>query len=437
MNTTSLEQELLGTFKQQHKNEAFIAKTMQAISRQQTQKIFGNTLSRANAPAGNRIFRWLRQLPVALAIAVIVASVVGLSGMVYAAVRYVPALVKVTESTETARGTKAYWAPGFKDCTSDGTQRFEVRKDAPALSEADVQSIIQARCETDTAGKFVQHAWPTYGANKVWKTGDLIYYAQPANEGSLQKVSSTSVTVSEYSGNTLTSKMYKVQAGKTLTVYANGVQVPLSSLHKNDTVYVINRISEKYTDFKDLKPIKSEGSIQYMTPGGAPQPKPVGTIGLIKLSQPLRYYGTMQNYLTELPPCMGNAGEFCPSTGSIDVFPRVGGEGASNPDLVMSSKNVYRQISGTVTSLDDTALTLKSSSGKLYSVTAPQGAFADYSTNYAPVYGAVGVLKIGTSVSVRYSQPAGAKAQTITPNQIMSVELMLEGDIKGGKDTQY
>jgi len=84
MNTTSLEQELLGTFKQQHKNEAFIAKTMQAVRRVQAQGAFQTALDSTAAPKR----KWwqsvgLRRVTTTLAV-LFAVSALSISGYAYA-----------------------------------------------------------------------------------------------------------------------------------------------------------------------------------------------------------------------------------------------------------------------------------------------------------------------------------------------------------------
>lgn len=429
----TIEQELLAIRTRRQPNVAFVLGTMRAVRSQAAHNAFEQNLKNTDRSLHVSLFTKLKRLPAAIAIALILLTAVSLGSAVYALVRYVPNLVKITSSATTPRGTKEYWAPAFAGCTSNGTRKFERNKDAAQLSDADVQKLIKARCEENVIESFPSHAWPTYGTHKVWKNGDTIYYARPDAIGTLQTASATSITVNE-SATSSQLKTYKVQPGQQITVYYDGVKVPLSSLHANDSVRIITRVSEVYTKPQRLDPSLS---IQYTQPANHSQPVVVGVIGIIKLSQPLQYYGSMQNDLTELPPCIGNAGEYCPSTASIDVYPREGGEGATNPSLVDPDPSRNREISGIVTVLNSATLKLKSSSGKIYTVNVPSNGFADYNIHYAPGYGDDATLRVGTTISVLYNVPAGKSAQVIAPSQIINVRLLLDGDVKQGSAKQY
>jgi len=421
----TIEQELLGVRDKTHANEAFVQSTMEAIREQNTQQAFKKAIGNNRARRANRLnlLQRLRQLPATILIILAVLFTVSLGGGVYAAVRYLPALVRITHTSTITHDTKQYWVPAFSQCSSQGTQRFDVSQSAQ-LSENAVQRLIEARCETDTIDKFVSQIWPTYGTHKVWKSGDIIYYAQADVIGSLQSVSASSVTVNESSSGT-SSNTFHVVPNTELTAYADGVKVPLHSLNKNSTVFVIMRVSQKY-----VRPNSNQEFIIN------PTPSEIGVIGLIKLSQPLKYYGSMQNDLTELPPCLNNPGEFCPSTAQIDVFP-AGSEGAQNPDLSQPSSNQTKIISGQVTQLGASTLTLKATSGKDYTVATPTNALAAYNGTYAPIHGNTATLQIGSWVQVIYSQSPHTNSQTVTANQIQQIALLITGDIKDGQVTQY
>ncbi|HSW74885.1 MAG TPA: hypothetical protein VLG16_03375 [Candidatus Saccharimonadales bacterium] len=431
----TVEQELLAVTARRRPNTAFVTDTMRAVRSQAARAAFERNLNGIKKPKRRNggLLAKFKQLPVGVVVLVMLLVAVGLSGAVYAFARYAPDLVKITNSAITSRGTKAYWAPAFTNCTTDGTQKFERNKNASQLSDADVQNLITARCEEDIVDGFVSRIWPTYGTNKVWKDGDTIYYARPDAIGTLRSVSKANVVVNESASGTQL-KTYNAQPNQQITAYANGVKVPLSSIKAGDTVYVITRVSDIYT-----MPFHadSSGSVEYMAPTTQTPPKTVGAIGIVKLSQPLRYYGGLQNGLTELPPCMGNAGEYCPSTASIDVYPREGGEGAVNPQLVDVDPSKNREISGMVTELNDATLKLRSSSGKIYMVSVPGDGFSQYNRQYAPAYSDDATLRIGSNVSVLYSMSAKTSAQNISASQVIKVRLMLDGDVKQGTDQQY
>jgi|GEM_PF-2039512 len=421
-------------------NAQFITDTMAAVRLAQNRRSFSNVLHRMIKPGFKRnYFGRLKTLSPAMLVALVLCAAVLLSGTTYAAIRYVPALLHITGKSITQRGTTLYTIPGFADCIGKGqqsVQQFELNKSAPPTSDDEVQKIVQARCESGPAllDAFVRKAWPTYGSHSKWQDGDTIYYASPYSLGTVQSVSANYVTLT-YSGSN-SSQTFTVPAGQKLNVYSAGVKSSLAQIKKGDTVFAVVRLSDIYHQIPSLTQ-KSPG-VAYFKPSPDQQPpKVIGLIGLIKLSLPYDYYLIKQTYLSELQSCMGNPGEYCATgSGQIDIFPREGGEGASNPELQRSADSTQRIITGKVTALGANTLTLKSSSGASYSVTAPESAFSDYNTTYAPQYDAYGTLQIGTTVSVTYFQPKDANSHVITPSQIFNIGLLLDGNPKSNKPVE-
>lgn len=400
------------------KTNSFVKDTMKQIKRSTT----------ATQTHQNSFAYWFQHLskPALALVAVVAITLIG--SAVYAAVHFAPALVQLLGKETNQRGATEYSVAGLEACEKqNGTipERFEVRKDAPGMADDEVKKILQARCETDWLQDFAGKRWPTYGTNAEWKDGDTIYYTRLDMLGTAGTVSDTKATV-VFGGDRPVE--HTPPQGEKITAFAAGEEIAISDIKPGDPVFTISRVSETYRDMsKYYKGPKDSQNPRPEAPHS--QPQVIGLVALFKMSLPLAYYMEKQNYLTEIPECMGNAGELCPNTPSIDVYPRAGGEGASNPHRDAYDENsVYREISGTITALSDDTLTLKSRKGNTYTVTVGDAGFAAYNRNYKGNYTDIdATLKVGSNVAVRYGQPKNANAKTVTKEQVDMVVLQLEG----------
>ena len=407
------------------KTNSFVKDVMRKINQQP----LSGTL-----PSERRGFvSWLKHLhKPAIALAAFVAVIL-LGSAVYAAVHFAPALIQLLGKETNSRGATEYSVAGFADCATNrgpALQRAEIKKDAN-LSDDEVHKILQAKCEMLWLQDFPGKKWPTYGTNPEWKDGDTIYYTRIDMLGNYKDGNDTYANVD--TGNNLIK--FTPPQGEKIRAFAAGEEIALGDIKQGDTVFTISRVSETYHDWGKLTYPKDANLIdQYRQD----QPKNLGLVALFKMSLPYEYYMEKQQYITEIPECFGNPGEVCPSTASVDVYPRAGGEGAQNPYLrAYNETDVSRQISGTVTELGDDTLTLKSRSGKIYTITVGDAGFKDYNQNYTKAYNGIDVtLRVGSTVQVMYVQPKDADPTKVGKDQVRMMSLQLDainpkkGDIK-------
>lgn len=395
----------------------FVKETMKKIS---TRKLANRMPATQRFP----LFTLLSHLnkPALAVIGLVVITLI--SGAAYAAVHFAPALIQLLGRQTNPRGAIEYTVAGFAGCAKDqatAVEHFEVTKDAPPLSDEDVRKILQAKCELTWINGFVSTNWPTYGTNPEWKDGDTIYYARPDVLGKVTSIDQTKLTLDAH-GQTLT---YNTAKDEQLKAYQNGSEVALSSIKPDDSVFSIVRVSETHHDLS--KPTGTpKDSVELVQAPNSMQT--VGLLAVFKLSLPGKYYGDMQGYITEVPKCVGNEDEYCPSTPSTDVYPRGNGEASVNPHLQTIPNSEYREISGAVTELNDDTLTLKSRGGHFYTVTVGDAGFAVYNREYAKNYTTFDAsLKVGSHIVIRYQQPKDASPRTITKEQVRAIVLQLEG----------
>lgn len=399
-------------------NSSFVKKVMEQISSQS----LANKL-----PIAHGFSYWLKHLHgPALAIVILVVGVL-ISGAVYAAVQFAPSLIKLLGKETNPRGATEYSVQGFADCQpanlGPAAERFEIASDAPAMDDNEVKKILQAKCELRWLEMFPGKTWPTYGTNAEWKDGDTIYYTRLDMLGKVDSVSESKA------GIVLGDKIveHKPPEGEKIKAYVAGTEIPLSELKAGDTVFTISRISDIHHDYKNIRS-QDKSDPAYYKPGKLPVT--VGLVALFKMSLPLEYYHEKQGYLTEIPQCLNNEEELCPNTPSVDVYPRIGGEGASNPYFVNNPNGVARDISGEVTKFDANSLTLKTRKGTLYTVTIKDDGLLVYNRDFTGPYADSGMdatLKVGSQVLIMYQESNDQKQKTINPEQVRRIALLLEG----------
>ncbi len=399
------------------KINSFVKQTMQQINR-------------AHPPKKQSFVLWAQLHKPAFALLAFIAVVL-LGSAVYAAVHFAPAFVQLLGKETNQRGATEYSIAGFGDCAkNDGPalKRLEVKKDAN-LSDDEVHKILQARCEMLWLQNFPGKVWPTTGTNAEWKDGDTIYYTRLDMLGGYKNGDQNHATI-DFGGNVVE---HTPPNGEKIRAFAAGEEIQLGGLKPGDTVFTISRVSETYHEMKGAVFNKSMNQLNVYP---SEQPKVIGLVALFKMSLPLDYYIEKQMYVTEVPECPGNPGELCPNTASVDVYPRAGGEGASNPYRTpFTESNIMRQISGTVTQLGDDTLTLKSRSGKTYTVTVGDAGFKDYNQNYTQAYGSEDVtLRVGSTVQIIYVQAQNDDVTKITKQQVERVTLQLDS-LNPKKDT--
>ena len=370
---------------------------------------------------------WLRHLskPALALIAIVAVTLV--SGAVYAAVHFAPAFLQLLGKETNQRGATEYSVAGFTECsTNNGSiiapEKFEVTTDT-TLSDEEVQKILQARCEMQWLQDFPGKKWPTYGTNAEWKDGDTIYYTRLDMIGTVANVTETNAAI--VLGDRTVD--HTPPQGTKITAFAAGEEIALDQLKTGDAVFTISRVSETYHDMRNyMSGPKDQPNASIEMPHS--QPKVEGIVAVFKLSLPKEYYLEKQSYIVEIPECSGNEGELCPNTPSIDVYPRSGGEGATNPYRNNLTDGTHREISGEVVELGDDTLTLKSRTGNLYKVNVGDAGFAVYNRDYASAYTDVdATLKVGSRVAVQYVQPKDANPKTVTKDQVWRISLQLEG----------
>jgi len=385
-------------------------------------------------PQKNSFKFWLTHLHKPAMALLLLAAITLISGVVYAAISFAPGLIEILGKKTSDRGTAEYSVSGFNDCASNGSlnaEMFEVNSYAPKISDDDFKKIIQAKCELHWLEDFVNQTWKTYGTHLEWQDGDKIFYTRLDTLGTVKQVNATNLTLEYLYGDPRT---YNSFGNEPVKAYFKSTEIPIDQIKPGDTTFSIVRVSETYHDMH--KQMSQSDKTVYL-PNNDPQM--LGLVAVFKMSLPLQYYQEMQGYINEIPKCMGNEHEYCPSTGSIDIYPREGGEGATNPYLKRNDEDVMKQISGTVTELNASDITIKSRAGENYKFSVGDNGFEVYNHDYANNYTNIdSKLKIGSNVQVTYYQKPQDTSKIISKEQTFRVTLMIESlNFKTAPTKQY
>lgn len=404
-------------------NKHFVDATMLAVKQSQPQTSFASSYLKTGSlgKKNNLIYR-LRRLPSAALIALIIGTLIFAGGAVYAAVRFAPDLIKIFSKEKSDRGTTEYKIPEFLKCLNpveQQTSTFELKKDAPKLSDEEVTKIVQARCELSHVNQLVSNEWPKEKLNSDETAGGLHYVTSIGQPTYFENIKD-GVINTYYSGDRVYKTASPISKTMELKAYSAGKQINVKDVKKGDAVILV---------WRDIEEHLKDG------PGDS---APAEYIGIIKLSLPLEYYQDKQIYLTDINECYGNAGEKCPNTGYIDVFPSGEGMGG-NSQLKIDEGMKLREISGRVTSLGTETLELKSSSGATYFISAPKNTFRDYNDIHAKNHlDGDASLKIDSRIIVRYYKYPGASGNKIISNEIEHIGLLIDAvDYKQKTPKQY
>ena len=359
----------------------------------------------------------MKRLPALAVIAIIIGSVAVLSGSAYAAYQLLwPApSVHVSAPTKTDGGRDEV-VISLKQCGDDSrASRYELKKNA-AITADQVAGVIKARCELDAIGTWAKKEYPssqpTMNYTKEYDTTDM----RDSMVTHIAARSSNSIT---FVGLTKYNEVDKTLAVLPTTRFiADGHEVTPDAIGANDPVIYYTTV------------------VTHVTPSAGCTPQHCGGIGnlvseklqaVVKLSQPFENYDQFAwQSLTEIVTCSGNPNDRC-LTGFASAIELYQGSGA--PDQTTQMK----QIQGKVTSLDGTSFTMRSSSGTLFTITAPTDIVASYNTNRAARYYNNQLVKIGSGIDVLYNEHPDQHSKSISSKSISSVTLQTE--LVGKSDT--
>lgn len=335
-------------------------------------------------PKMNTIFASLRRAPkFALALAAVV-GVLAISGTAYAAYQlWLKPNASVQQFGQNQEGRDEALV-AFKNCQDNAQARYEVKSSA-SLNPQEIEQLLRARCEMDAITRWADASLP-----QTSRENSMVY----PGAFTIAKIDGTTVSLRGKDSNPT------VAITDQTTVVVDGAAVAATALHVGDTVATVERLT-------------------YGPEGGSPTSRTL--LGLVALQMRAEFYEpSMQNRVAERKTCYGNPAETCVQSGSIDVYPR-NGENNSAP---VTPGDMF-EIQGRIVEHNGNTVRIKASSGAIYTIAAPLDMLAKFNTQNSGDYQGTKIV-VGDMLAVRYSQKASDDHKNVQPQQLQSVNLLIE-----------
>ena len=360
----------------------FVARTMLAIEQAKTRETFTNVLRKTNITKKESLFMKLKHLPGTMVTAIVIGTLLLLSGTAYAAYKLWLSPEVQVKSVEQKYG-RAQALIYMKNCNSYQEKvQVEINQDKAGSPEEAAKSLA-AHCELE--------------AIQNWAIKDL---SEEPNSVifpfTISTVNHRQVSASNQSKDS--SRTFNL-TDDTPIVF-NGDIVKPNSLDKGDTVAFV--VSGPKQELR----------------------------ALVKLSYPAQYYSYSPDLLNSYHTrheCYGSPKSSCIDLPSLDVLRD--GEGGANP----GTQGEARLIQGKLVNYTDTQFKLQSTSGEIYTVYTTTNVIGGF--NVGNPYGAITIEKDDV-LEVRYSQAPSDNPKEIQSTQYHNVQLSLQ-ELDKKTDTNF
>lgn len=347
-------------------------------------------------------FRKLNQLPrfAVLMFAVVFLTLFG--GTTYAMYKILWAQPKVTIQTPTTNQfgrTQAIASAANCGNQKDETT-FEI-KQGNKLNPSEISKILQARCELEVIRNWSGEKDPTDATSRKPAQGtvqsSMIMVYPTASE--VKSIDTTKLTLS---ANNDTPETTLTLAKDTQYIVDNHLSTK-DQIQPKDPVLYVQKITTKDTTTKDA-------SGHYNT-AGIPIAKK--TTYVIKTNLPFEYYNlSSQNLVAQREECMGNPSDTCVQTQLVDVYYSSTSKQSSKTHL----------IQGMLIEHIGNSIKLKSSSGRIFTLTTPSDIVMNFNQNKSANYNNSKIEK-GDLLQVMY---VADNTTNLDSTQIISIQLALD-----------
>jgi hypothetical protein len=403
MNEKTIEYYLIAARKDET-NNAFVTSVMQ--------KVTGHETLAAHLPNAKRRHT-KRRLPAFAVIAIAVGIVALLSGTSYAAYKLLwqkPEVHNAAPITKTTGG-RSNVSLSLSGCDPKDIKTQYVVKHGATITDADVPMVVQAHCELDAIGTWAKSTFP-YSSEETAPPIGQAYDQTRLNTSMATHIASRDDKTIVFTGLTkYNEKDTSFTPSDDVQFIADGHQVKASDISSDDpVVYVTGQKSHM---------VPSAGCNQQHCSYGGTSDAPI-LLAVVKLDLPFQYYDQLAwQSLAEVDTCQGNSQDTC-------LMGYIGGVDIYITNRIMQNNETMKTIQGVVTTLTNSSATIKTSSGRIFTINTP-GSFGTYNTTKAARYYNNQYVKVGSSLSVMYVEATGSQNLTIESSQIIETQMMLEG----------
>lgn len=383
---------------------AFTNRVMTDIARTE---ILSSAVRRMKVNTKETCFMKLHHLPKFAAVILAIITLLAVSGTAYAMYTLLWQHPKVTTQTPTTNQFgRIQTIASFTDCQDQQTQAtFEI-KQGSTLEPSEISKVLQARCEMTAIRAWTGESKTPDGSFRPPEPGVAIK-EEISSSSVASKISAINNTSVSLIGDEWNSPKESLAITPDTKYIANNAEATANEFHVDDAVIYVQKHTMKYTTIKTDTGSSSTGEAVKST-----------LTYLIKVGLPFEYYGPgKQNQLAERTPCLGNEQDSCVQAARIDLF----GPLAGRPT---PSVTAIRDIQGIITKHEGTSLTIKSSSGRLFTMTTSSDVIREFNETRSGVYNNV-TVDVGDMLSIQYLEDIHSHAIILNPSQINHIALTL------------
>jgi hypothetical protein len=395
--------------------------TVMSHVRQANRSAMTKAIRHSTAPRRSGIFTRLRHLPKIALLLLAVITLLGLTGTAYAIYTLWPKPVINTSPSSKNQFGRTQIIVSFENCVNQQNSTFEI-KSKSTLHPDELPKVLQARCEMSEIEKWAQDNKITsdrlsrhrFDGRRTTKAGDIEEWTALSSVGS--KVASLTPAALSLTGDEY-----------------NTPKEPLTITP--ETKYIVDGSA---ADRKDIKPgdtvmyIKWDRS-QYKLRGDSTPERPIllseilesKVLYVIKVGLPFEYYGPIkQNQIVERKPCYGNPQDSCLDGGSVDLYEDLSVSQGYGSQVVDQSAT-YRHLQAVIQSHKGNVITVKSSSGRIFTLTLPWDILTAFNTSRSGRYNNV-KIGVGDMLDINYIEKTNEHATSLDSRTISDVNFVID-----------
>ena len=399
----------------------FTDRVMKSIA---SPEIFSSQIRRMNDTKKETFIMKLRHLPKFAIVAIAVGALLLLSTGVYATYQLLWPKPEVTVSTPTtSQNGREEVAISFAQCgDANMAKRFELKRNA-IITPDQIEGVVKAQCELQAIGTWAQQELGDGSRSKMRPNGTEPYDNEYVNTSMASLLKSRDATSITFTGL----EKYH-QPDKTLSItdsvryFAAGMQVKASDIAENSPVVYITKQREHMTPQPGCNDMHCSISGE-----------PIGEelLAVVKLSLPFENYDQLAwQSLTEKMVCFGNEADTCLTgfIGGIDLY-------MDNSSKIKEGW-VHKEIQGVITKIEGSTITIRSSSGTLFTLIPSKDIVKEFNATRSQHYGNRQV-EVGNSLGVRYYEDENKHEKTLVDKNLSYISLQLEMVSKGDPLNAY
>jgi hypothetical protein len=387
-------------------------------------EILSSSVRNMNVTKKETFMMRFKHLPTFAIVAIIIASILVVSGGAYAAYQLLwpKPEVHISEPKTSASGRKEVDISSAKCGKPNYTDGYELKRNA-TITIDEVPMVVKAHCELDAIDTWANKTFPNSADHMPFDTREPfdMTHIWTSMATHIKSRSSSDITFVGLAKYNQTDSTFNVTSNTRFI--ADGHDVAASAISADDPVVYITSESSHITPDAGCNG-------QHCSMSSSDLVKKL--VAVVKLSMPFQYYDQFAwQSLAERIVCMGNPDEKCLTgyVAGVDLY-------QGSPEVKMGESEM-REIQGVVTEIGRLSITVRASSGALYTFATPTDIVSAYNSNRAAQYYNNLMVNVGSTLSVTYVEKIVQHEKSIPASSLQSVVLRGEIISKGDPLKSY